>query len=760
MRRPLCLACLAFVVTIMLVLIISTPPSGENTITEGEWLQVEGTVYQKEQKEDILYVYIRNIKFFNKQFKSDNSNQNPQTNQINFPDTKQEGIQCILSREQEPKLGSRILLEGKARHFPEATNEGEFNQRFYWRIQRIDVQIKDAAIIMESGEYNHWQEALYRVRKLCEERYDRYMSKAHASVMKAMLFGNKKEIDSEIKNLYQRNGIAHMLAISGLHISIIGMGFYKLLRKAYIPISVASGISIFVMYHYGIMTGMSSSAGRAIIMFIIQLLAQITKRSYDMLTAMALAAVCIVVEQPLYVFYTGFQLSFGAILGIGLVYPALRHYCQNRFFGALLASVSISLTTMPVILFSYYEIPRFAIFLNIVCIPLMTILVTCGLALLPIGVISGYLGQIGAIPCILILSLYEKICLVTEKLPGHSWIVGKPSLIRIMLFFLALGILAVFYERVTKELAIFLIVMAISILTGRVRDDLLITAIDVGQGDGFCIQNENGNNYLIDAGSSSKKNVGKYQVIPTLKAKGIGELQYIFVSHSDSDHTSAVIELLEQAGDGNGIKINGIVLPGIQQSYQDEGYRELVQIAEEKGVFVSFMKTGDSLKDGKLEFLCLHPGESFVPEGANSYSNVLLVSYGEFEALFTGDVEGNGELALIQQLKKYRTKYEVERGRKGISDKEFQIEWLKVAHHGSKNSTSGEFLEICSPKAAVLSNGKNNSYGHPHKELLQRLEEQNIPYHMTSQEGAITLQTNGKKIKLTKFVENSSKAGH
>ena len=88
MRRPLCLACLAFVVTIMLVLIISTPPSGENTITEGEWLQVEGTVYQKEQKEDILYVYIRNIKFFNKQFKSDNSNQNPQTNQIRIPNKR------------------------------------------------------------------------------------------------------------------------------------------------------------------------------------------------------------------------------------------------------------------------------------------------------------------------------------------------------------------------------------------------------------------------------------------------------------------------------------------------------------------------------------------------------------------------------------------------------------------------------------------------------------------------------------------------
>ncbi len=756
MRRPLCLVCLAFVVTVMSILLIFPPPTEEYSSLEGRIYTLEGRVYRKELKEDICYVYLQQVQFCDKSnnsgFNSKSDNLHSKTNQnepINIINQKYkiQGVICLVPEKSEPHIGSILQIRGKIAVYPGATNEGEFDQQKYWKIQKIDFQLRDAMILGSTKSFNYWNEYLYQCKNKCEKVYEVILEDSHASILKAMVLGNRKTLDQETKSLYQRNGIAHILAISGLHISLIGMGIYLILRRLYLPISCASFASIFIMFNYGIMTDMSSSACRAIVMFAIHLLAKTAKRSYDMLTAMTLSAVCIIVEQPEYVFYTGFQLSFGAIIAIGLVCPAFRHWCHSKVkcVSSLVTSFSISITTMPIILFSYYEIPTYAILLNLIIIPLMALLLLFGLAIIPIGSISAYYGKIVALPCIGILTLYNWLCHMAELLPGHSWIAGKPSVMQIIIFYIGLGVLVCCYEKISWQGAMLMLTVILSILTIKVNDDLTVTMIDVGQGDGFCIQNPTGNTYLIDSGSSSKDKVGTYQVIPFLKSRGIRELQYVFATHSDKDHINGIEEIIEQSGDGNGIRMNHLVLPGIGRSDQDNAYQDMIDTAKSKKITVIYMNAGDILTDGEVSFTCLHPQKGFVPDSANAYSNVLWLSYRKFDALFTGDVEENGEKALIEALKGNLFK-------NAEKKEKVHLEILKVAHHGSKNSTSDDLLTQSNPEIGLLSCGLHNSYGHPHKELLERLEQNHIPYVMTSREGAVQIRTDGRKIRITTFL--------
>lgn len=757
MRRPLCLICLAFVVTVMSVLIMHPPPSESYSDLVGRIVTLEGQVYRKEKKEDICYIYMKQIVISDEPIHSNSlskyenlhsktSQSNPESNKKNFDI---QGTLCLLPIKLEPKMGSVLQIRGKVAIYPIATNEGEFDQQKYWKMQTIDFQLKDCAILKRSKHYNFWSEFLYQGRNKCGEVYDAILGERHASVLKAMILGDKKTLDRDIKNIYQRNGIAHILAISGLHISMIGMGIYKLLRKSYVPIGCASLISIFFMINYGIMTDMSSSACRATVMFAFYLLAKMTRRSYDMLTAMTLSAVYLIAEQPQYVFHTGFQLSFAAILAIGLVNPAFKHWFPSKIkcISSFFTSLSISVTTMPLLLFSFYEIPTYATLINVIIIPLMTIVLLSGIISILACEISIQLGKIAALPCTGIFVFYEWICYLAELLPMHSWIVGKPSIIQIILFYMGLLILVCCYERISWQGATLFLAIIISLLTVKIKDDLEITMIDVGQGDGFLIQNANGNAYLIDSGSSSRFGVGTYQVIPFLKAKGIGELQYVFASHSDKDHVNAIEEIIEQSENGNGIRMKYLVIPGIGSRDQDEAYKNIVLKAKEKNIPIIYMNKGDVLKDDNLKITCLHPPKKFIPENGNAYSNVLWISYRNFDALFTGDVEGNGEKELIGTLQNWLR-------RSADKNKDVHLEILKVAHHGSKNTTSDKFLALSNPQIGLLSCALHNSYGHPHKELLNRLEKHKISYFMTSQEGAVKIRTDGKKIWITTFFGN------
>ena len=238
-----------------------------------------------------------------------------------------------------------------------------------------------------------------------------------------------------------------------------------------------------------------------------------------------------------------------------------------------------------------------------------------------------------------------------------------------------------------------------------------INFLDVGQGAAIYIKSESGNDYLIDGGSSDEKNIGEYKLESFLEARQVDSLEYVFVTHCDSDHISGIVELIER---GN-IEINVLVLPDINVGARDEKYMALVNFARERNIKVIYMNAGDKLNDGRLQFTCLNPG---VYEGStngvggnfdvNENSLVLVAEYKNLACIFTGDIGTDTERNLISLLKGF-----------GLQDK---LVIYDVAHHGSGNSNSWEIIDALKPRLSVISCGKDNSYGHPAKEVVERLE--------------------------------------
>lgn len=656
------------------------------------------------------------------------------------------GQNILLYPEQSrlPHMGSLVMIQGTFYPFTHATNPGEFDSAEYYRILKQQGRIVGAECIAQSHKYDKFEETLYQVREYLSLLTDICYDAQDASVMKAMLLGEKGTLDRDVKALYQQNGIIHILAISGLHLSIIGMGFYKLLIKMRIPMIVDITISIAVMYCYGTMTGMGTSMIRAYIMFVLHLCAKLAGRTYDLYTALIIAALSVLLQQPLYLLHSGFLFSFGAVCGIGLFLPAVERnlFTKSRIEKILLSGAAVSITTLPVYLCFYYEFPPYSILLNLIVIPCMTLVLLCGLFCLGLAVCYLPLGMPASYPVHLILWIYEKSCDWCMKLPGHKWITGCPEIWQVVLFLGIIAGLIVWEHRMPKLLFWQAVLGGLCLLVIRLPQGLEITMADVGQGDCIYLSEDSGIRFLIDGGSSDKKDAAAYQILPFLKYKGVDYLDAVFVTHPDSDHENGIRAWLEEYEE-NGIKLGMLILPDVDEKSKNEDYRELEDLAVRNGVPVHYIHAGEIIDYGKVMLTCLHPVQDWHSDDTNAYSIVLYLTYGDFSALFTGDLEGEGERMVLDEIKSgWLT------GNVGE-----QITFLKVAHHGSRNSTFEEFLKAVKPCIALISAGKDNSYGHPHKETLERLKESGAQTLITYEAGAITLRTDGKKVEVERFLE-------
>ena len=291
-----------------------------------------------------------------------------------------------------------------------------------------------------------------------------------------------------------------------------------------------------------------------------------------------------------------------------------------------------------------------------------------------------------------------------------------------------------------------LLLCAVGIITMKFYTGVEITMLDVGQGDGVVIRNANGNVYLSDCGSSSVSKVGKYRLIPFLKYKGYGKIKGIFLSHMDEDHMNGILELLEMAPTEH-ILIEHLFLPESVLAIQEDrkALEELKTLASKNDTTLIFLAQGEEIVDESLQFTCLYPktqegvGRKEV-ENRNNSSLVMLMQYKEFEMLFTGDVEKEGEWDIVRYEK---IKQEQESEQCEVSRRE-DVDILKVAHHGSSGSTCAEFLEEFRPKLSLISCGRNNSYGHPHKETLERLLDAESVIMTTPECGAIKIKVSSK----------------
>ena len=749
MNRPLCPVCLVFAIAVAFNLYLVPPKEFCTENFDGQRIVLHGRVDHIEYKDDRQLLYLNHINCDSSQTELLSELQTEPASEYQtllaselhkFPEVS---CICYMADEVNVRIGSDIKVSGVCRSFAAASNPGEFDYREYRALQGIYFSMQETQLLTMGTEYSVLRDALYRIRHRGCEILERTLSMEDAGILRAMLLGDKTELATEDQTLFKKSGISHILAISGLHISLIGMGLYRLLRGIRIPHGIGMGLCILLMILYGMMTGMSSSAGRAILMFAINLNAKRVGRTYDMLTALSVAAVCLLIEQPRYVLHAGFQLSFGAVIGLACVEPAFEQlfgrgkkgFC-GRMLRSFYAGASINLVTLPILMYHYYEYSLYSIWFNLLVLPTVGIVVGNGFLLLLVADIAKMFARIPATICRLVLEGYRWGGAMLIRIPGAVWITGRPDTYQIVLYGVGILVFVLIAHRNKRNRMIGLLcpVLAILVLSIRWNCGLCITILDVGQGDGICIEVQSGHAVLIDAGSVDQSKLTQYRLEPFLKSKGIHTVDAVFLSHLDKDHISGVLGLLEDTESGIGIK-RLIMSAGVPK---DEAWQSVLQAVTETETKIYYMQPGDIYRNGKLSLMCLYPSASEVStEDRNALSMILYLEYGSFQAVFTGDADEAGELRALEQLEQITTP-EV-------------CDLLKIAHHGSKSSSAEEFLQALKPGVAVISCGANNSYNHPATQTLSRLSNNGIPYLTTMEHGAITIWTDGEKYRVKTF---------
>lgn len=661
---------------------------------------------------------------------------------------------CVIlniKEEADFHIGSYIRGYGKA-YVPEhGTNPGEFDEYNYYKSIGIDLLIEGEVTGEDSQGSSRFLTFLSGVRRaLSASIDDSFLKEDEGAVLKAMVLGNKSELTPEIKSLYKNAGIIHLISISGLHISIIGMGIYRLLRRLKCTFGEAGIISGLVMVGFVLMTGFGVSSRRALIAFIVVLGAEFFGRTNNPVNTLSLAAILLLISGPYLLYNTGFLLSFASVLGISLFSErtgALKP--KERIVSALKVSAGLWLFTLPVIVAVYFEFPLYSIFVNLIVVALSPVLLSGGI----LGAVLGLISPLTAMPFFFLAGLLIKFNnLLTDlvsALPGAVVMAGSPGWIKILLYYAGIGGLLYITRKEklnskltktktglrTTGMKALIIGAMLSLLLFNPRLGTRITFLDVGQGDSILIRCGNGSNIMIDSGSGNVNKVGERRVIPCLKAYGIRRIDRFIITHPDADHINALDEIL-----ASNIEVGEILVALVQS--KDETNKKLFDKVEKLNensfnkTRIRFVQRGDSFGEGETSFKVIFPGpagieyvdsvsnsdiENVGENQRNALSVVVEMCQGDTKALFTGDLEKEGEEELINS---------------GLLE---DIDILKVAHHGSKYSTSEEFLRQTKPEIAVISCGRKNSYGHPHKETIRRLSDAGCRILTTPECGAVEL---------------------
>ncbi len=664
------------------------------------------------------------------------------------------------------KIGNIIKVRGKLRQFEEAANKGNFDSKKYYLSLGFYGKIEAGTIEVINSDYSGIRQGLYEMRMEIIERLEKLCSDNKGifsiinnknGIIGAIILGDKTDLDSDIKELYSVSGIAHILAISGLHISFIGMAIYRLLRRRF-RFLFSAAVSIPVVLSFGIMSGFGISTIRAIIMFILKIIGEVLGRKYDAITAISLAGLVLLVQNPFVVCNSGFQMSFGAIIAIVLILPIVEEILNtdNKIIKVLSANFTISLVMNPILAWNYYELPTFSFLLNIVVVPLMSVVIVSSIVGIFCSCIMFGFGKVVIFPGCGILELYTFLCNIINKSSVASIVVGQPK-VTIIIVYYAILLVVLFglknirtkYTRAEKERNIIKketglvlekkakkerrikgqnVKLRLACIVGFLLLNCLIyyipnpgfyiTFINVGQGDGILIHGDNGTKVMVDGGSTSEKQVAKNCIVPYLKAEGIGTIDYSIITHTDKDHISGILEILEN-NNSNRIRIKNLVMPDINM--KDDTYNELIEKAKLKKINVLYIKKGDTLSLGKTKIKCIYPETTTTASDKNDYCTVLSVKNKTSKILLTGDISK-----------------EIEEKIKDDIEENYTV--LKVAHHGSNYSSSEKFLKKVNPKYSIISVGKNNSYGHPGNETMERLRKQGGVIYRTDEKGGITIR--------------------
>lgn len=706
-----------------------------------------------------------------------------------------------------PLPGQICSVKGHFLELSPATNEGEFSLPSYYKGEGISGVFQAKTIELVRGESSPFAKELFTLKQSLGNRIDALFPEETAGFLKSLFLGERSGITLSEKSLYQSAGISHILAISGLHLSLLGGFFYRLLRKTKLSSLLSSLITSFFLFSYFLFTGSSHSAFRALFMLFLRFAAIQLGKGKDLLSQLSFALLFLLWLNPLSLYSIGMQCSFFTLFVFFLLEErpgkavrkkkekALSKICKNLALGfskhpslllkfpaylsklipcllstlphRLQGSFLFYLALLPLFSLTQFSFPLYAPLLNLLLLPLLPFFFLLG----AISILLSYLPEQDFLLLrlfsfssrFLLNLLFQIFHLFMEKslaLPFSQILLGKMQALSVIFYFLFLYLLFFFPKAKSLSLLLSLgFLLSLPLYLPRPPKELEIAALDVGQGDGFVLR-KGALVFTIDNGSTSKNLFPEQIFFPYCKAKRIQHIDYALLTHCDRDHISGIQALLEK---NPSISLSHLILPA--SALQDHRYDLLKRLAYNHGADVSYWQKGDELVFSE-QGICLSAKKTAWAENPSTSKKRGPDTKGHqlhIRCFYPNDStyieEANAHsIGCLLEYGHFRMLFT------GDMPKESEeallencreteaspiVDVLKLAHHGSKTSSCPSFLSETRAKFALFSYGKKNRYGHPHKSTVENCKKYRLFPLETAKLGEILIKTNGKQFEIT-----------
>lgn len=623
------------------------------------------------------------------------------------------------------KYGDLLYIEGEFKQPEEARNYKGYNYKQYLKTKKIigTVELEKVKILKSSnGSFIH------NIQKYIRDTINGTLTDEEGNLLLAILLGDKDKLSEDIQESFKTSNLSHMLAVSGAHVSYIILGLTYVLQNSIIGKKNGKIVCIIFLLAFMAITNFTPSVTRACIMAILTLFSSIIYRKSDVYTNISVAALITLIFNPYSLLDLGFQLSYGGTIGIIIFIKRIQEKKSNSkvinyIKQMALVSIYANIIIIPIMMYHFNTVSFTFIISNIMASPILGIIVITGFLFIIASITVKPLIRLIAIFIKPILSILIKISQICSKLPFSSILVVTPYIFNVISYYAI--ILYCIKSKKNNKCKIIICLLIVLILINFIiyifPQKLRIFFIDVGQGDSTLIITPDKKTVLIDGGGSDSFDVGEKVLLPYLLDRRILKIDYVLISHFDTDHCGGILTIMEK------VKVKNIIIS--EQAEHSENYERFKKLMINKKIRLIEVKKGDKIKIGRYsEFKILFPPSRLLSENPlNNNSIVAQFNYNNFKMLFTGDIE---KLAEQQILKTEKA--------------EIRADILKVAHHGSKTSSIPEFIKAVRPKIALIGVGKNNTFGHPNQQTIKNLENIKCRIYRTDLQGEIIIKIDQK----------------
>lgn len=626
-------------------------------------------------------------------------------------------------------VGKKVTVRGELELPDSERNPGCFDYRAYLRTEGINTKMSISHAPKIGYVEDPLMNRIWVFRTAFQKTLEEHMADDAAAVAMAMIFGDKSSMDEKVYEEFQRNGTAHVLAVSGMHIGLI-YGFFCIVtggrRKPKVNVIIGACLLIYMA-----MVGFTPSVIRAVIMILIHILGDLTHRRYDLLSAGAASAFIMMIQNPFCIFHPGFQMSYLAVFSLSVGMNILKNKNISRWIGdMLLPSLIIQLAMIPYIAYNFNYISAGGIFANVPVIFLSGLIVPMGMAAIFSYLFFPPLEDMTFHMLEYLCDLMEKCNSVTYWQGAFTFLVTSPPLAFVIMFyfgffFLLSDTFCVWKNRKKWEsmaaVTILFSIMSIGI-AGSLDDGFgkaQTVFVDVGQGSCIHIKTETGKHILIDGGGSPDYDVGKKTVMPYLLKNGCRKVDLVVLTHLDEDHYGGIRSLAKEG------MVERIGLFSGNEVIEEKLSKE-TGLEEERFLYLAAGDRVDLAEGVYMEMFWPDRDMPWEEEGTvleeqNEYSLVVRVVCGSMSILATGDIGEDTERFLWDR-------YDISGSLKS--------DVVAVPHHGSEYSSTEEFIDMVEPEMAVVQVG-NNYYGHPAPETIARYGKRDIMVLRNDRMGAV-----------------------